>query len=372
MEIDNRVRIKVGGSSRKEKIALVKNLEGKGTNKNKVQVYIEGAGYFWYFPEDLEVIEEAGIEVVAAEIVEESDHSKTLEQLEARIAQGLKGYYQAGLALIKIQNEALYEELGYRSFEQYFRERWGMERTAAFRFIKAAIATRHLIEVKNNNVANWQHQTSEEKPLWIESDILPENESQIRSLTGYDPEIQPAIWERAVEEAQGRPTAKIVKKVAKEVAKEVESKQTEIDLDPIEKENLAEARTSISLEMPDVGEICIVRAGDESKFVAYQGFWGVVTEVGEFSCNVEVYDRTLTLVKPEYLEKLDVSEPEKETAKSLMARLQRIARTSAPERMISAILLELAKRKDFELTDLEENILAFIETELRVNIKEEH
>ncbi len=361
MEIDNRVRIKVGGSSRKEKIALVKNLEGKGTNKNKVQVYIEGAGYFWYFPEDLEVIEEAGIEVVAAEIVEESDHSKTLEQLEARIAQGLKGYYQAGLALIKIQNEALYEELGYRSFEQYFRERWGMERTAAFRFIKAAIATRHLIEVKNNNVANWQHQTSEEKPLWIESDILPENESQIRSLTGYDPEIQPVIWERAVEEAQGKPTAKIVKKVAKEVAKEVESKQTEIDLDRIEKENLAEARTSISLELLSVGDICVIQAGEESELRRYQGFWGVVTEVGEFSCNVEVYDRTVEWVKPEYLVKLEISQEEKERAVALMGRLRTIAEKEPVERMISAILLELAKRRDFKLAEREEQILALIE-----------
>ena len=309
----------------------------------------------------VQVVEE--VEVLEPEIVgEERDlqTSKTaeLEKLESTIRKRIKAFYhEVGAALKQIKSERLYEQLGYENFDAYCQQRWGWKRTYVFYQIKAA-------ETIENLAAKIVHPG--EQSIASSSIPLPTNEKQLRVLGQYDREIQSDIWSRSLEIAGGQPPVKIIKEVGEVVSLEVKQKQFLSDssgnIPDTEEFRSGELNNEPCQTFPlSSGDICTIQAGEESELKRCQGFWGVVTEVGEFSCNVEVYDRTVEWVKPEYLVKLEISQEEKERAVALMGRLRTIAEKEPVERMISAILLELAKRRDFKLAEREEQILALIE-----------
>ena len=110
----------------------------------------------------------------------------------------------------------------------------------------------------------------------------------------------------------------------------------------------------------------MVQAKDLKTLKRYQGYWCVIKAKTELVFDIDVYDRTLTLIKPEYLEKLECTLQEKEAAIRIMSRLQRIASVETVSRSINAILLEFGIRKDFILPDLDEEILSFIESRLEI------
>jgi hypothetical protein len=62
---------------------------------------------------------------------------KRLARLEERVQRSVDGFADAGRALAEIRDEALYVET-HGTFDRYCRERWGFDRTYAFRLIKAA------------------------------------------------------------------------------------------------------------------------------------------------------------------------------------------------------------------------------------------
>ncbi len=70
------------------------------------------------------------------------------------------------------------------TFEDYCRERWGMERRHAYRLIDAAGVVSNLCPTGH---------------------ILPTTERQARELTALEPEQQREVWTRAVETAPNRP-----------------------------------------------------------------------------------------------------------------------------------------------------------------------
>lgn len=103
----------------------------------------------------------------------------SLAEYEAVIERGLQTFVEVGNALMAIRDGRLY--LGdHRTFEDYCRERWQLERRRAYHLMDAAAVV--------NNVNNCTH------------DIPPPaNEAQARPLTKLPAEQQPAVWQAAVE-----------------------------------------------------------------------------------------------------------------------------------------------------------------------------
>ena len=128
----------------------------------------------------------------ALDAAEERD----LGRMESTIAANLAAFFQVGFALMEIKRRRLYRA-EFRSFEEYCRSRWELNRAHAYRLIGAAEVCKSLSPI---------------------GDIpLPENECQIRPLIG----TATKAWKRACEaaDANGRITGALVQKAVGEVTK---------------------------------------------------------------------------------------------------------------------------------------------------------
>lgn len=131
-------------------------------------------------------------ELVAACVLLTTVEASDLEQLETRIERGIKTFVDVGMALAEIRERKLYRAT-HATFEDYCRERWGMARSTAYQFMDAA----EVVE----NVRNC-------------GQILPLNEAQARPLTSLPSDVQPLVWQVAVETAPpGGITARHVERV---------------------------------------------------------------------------------------------------------------------------------------------------------------
>jgi hypothetical protein len=125
--------------------------------------------------------------------------AEELATCERIIERGLRTFLEVGSALLKIRDLRLYRN-EYTTFEDYYRERWSLERSQVYRLMDAAEVTRNL-----------QSSPMGEVPL-------PSNERQARPLTKLkDPEEQRKAWERAVTTAAGRVTAAHVESIVREM-----------------------------------------------------------------------------------------------------------------------------------------------------------
>jgi len=125
--------------------------------------------------------------------------AEELATCERIIERGLRTFLEVGSALLKIRDLRLYRN-EYATFEDYYRERWSLERSQVYRLMDAAEVTRNL-----------QSSPMGEVPL-------PSNERQARPLTKLkDPEEQRKAWERAVTTAAGRVTAAHVESIVREM-----------------------------------------------------------------------------------------------------------------------------------------------------------
>lgn len=112
-----------------------------------------------------------------------------LATCEEVIDQGLRTFVEVGTALLTIRDKRLYRAQ-YGTFEDYCQERWGMARRTTNRLIAAAGVVTNLR----------MEESSQMGPI---GPILPATESQARPLTQLPPDVQPVIWQRAVETAPG-------------------------------------------------------------------------------------------------------------------------------------------------------------------------
>ena len=128
------------------------------------------------------------------EILVESERSELLQH-EQVIEHGLKTFVDVGNALLAIRDKRLYRDR-WGTFEEYCNDRWGYTRMRASQLISAAEVTTNL------NVNNCLQ--------------MPVTESVARPLTKLDPELQPVVWQKAVETApNGKVTAAHVTATAK-------------------------------------------------------------------------------------------------------------------------------------------------------------
>jgi hypothetical protein len=115
-----------------------------------------------------------------------------LADYEATIQRGLNTFYEVAAAFVHIKQRKLYRA-EYRTFEEYCKAKWNIDRSYADRMIEAA-------EVRENLV-----------PIGT---VLPEKESHARALVGLEPDQQRQVWQKAVDTApNGKVTAQHIKDV---------------------------------------------------------------------------------------------------------------------------------------------------------------
>lgn len=121
------------------------------------------------------------------------DEQNELERCEIVIKQGLETFIEVGQALMIIRDKRLYRE-EYGTFENYCRDKWGMQRANAYRLVDAAEVISNLSPI---------------------GDILPQTESQARPLTKIEPELQPIIWKEVLQENETVTAQKVEQAVGK-------------------------------------------------------------------------------------------------------------------------------------------------------------
>jgi phage N-6-adenine-methyltransferase len=122
----------------------------------------------------------------------------TTELLECErvIEHGLNTFVEVGAALLKIRDNRLYKD-NYPTFEDYCRERWGMDK----RYANYQIAAAQVIGNLGTIVPT-----------------LPANEAQVRPLTNLPPEQQVQVWQQVVDTAPaGKITAAFVQETVEKV-----------------------------------------------------------------------------------------------------------------------------------------------------------
>lgn len=117
------------------------------------------------------------------------------EYLEDIIEKGQDTFWEVAQAISEMKIGRLYRA-EYNTFEEYCKEKWGMERNYANKLIRAS----EVVESLGTNVP------------------MPKTEAVIRPLTRIkDPEVQREVYQKAVETApKGKVTAKHVEKVVRE------------------------------------------------------------------------------------------------------------------------------------------------------------
>ena len=117
----------------------------------------------------------------------------TLGLLEAVIDKGLHTFLDVGNALLRIRDERLYRGT-HTAFDAYCRDRWGMSKTQANRFIAASSVAKNLAPIG----------------------VTPTSESQIRLLCQFEPAKQVKVFERAAKTSGGadKVTAKSIEQAA--------------------------------------------------------------------------------------------------------------------------------------------------------------
>lgn len=151
-----------------------------------MQVQADYAKRFSEFAEQLGVATKWLLEQYLTTTEEE-----TLRECETVIERGLKTFYEVGTALLTIRDNRLYR-VEYRTFEDYCRKRWQMDRHYAHRVIDAAQVAENLLPMGN----------------------IPDNERQARPLTELEPDEQRIVWTVVQDTAPaGKVTAVHVKSV---------------------------------------------------------------------------------------------------------------------------------------------------------------
>jgi hypothetical protein len=136
-----------------------------------------------------------------------ASESKRRSELEGLITRNFKAFYDVGCALREIQQRMLYRDT-HKRFDDYCKELWDMARAYAYRLIGAAdIVDNVRNNVQIENVANWR-----------QNNQVPQNESQARALSKFDPDQQLIVWTEAVKTAPGgKITAAHIKRTARQL-----------------------------------------------------------------------------------------------------------------------------------------------------------
>lgn len=147
----------------------------------------------------------------------------SLKRHEETLEKGFKSFWEVGRALVEIRDRKLYKEK-HLTFAFYLRDRWNLGKSHAYRYISAAKMLATL------------------SPIGETPKLLPESESQIRSLSKLKPSDARVAWNNCIATAGEKPvTATIVEaevarlkaqrpaKTASEKSAKADSSETSFD-----------------------------------------------------------------------------------------------------------------------------------------------
>ena len=319
--------------------------------------------------------------VDAEELTEEEERDRT--HLERKVE---RAFYEAGKALQQLRDRKLYRST-HGTFEEYCRDRFGFERRHPYRLIDAATVVDNLTPTMCPNwtqtengldeppmCPNWTQTEAglSEPPMcpnWTQTEnglseppmctnwtqiqnqdlitnwtqILPTNEFQVRSLTQLEPEQQRSIWQQAVQASGGKiPSGRVVKDIVQQIMEKT--------------------------KVPNpyrVGEVCQIIPKDNPDLRGKGGCWGIVQNVGDFSCTVMAWDGEYT-VRIDHLKLFEYSDVECEQMRGICDRMTRLRNGGFLEPTAQALLKQLGELKRPYLTPLEEKLLQLVEVEYGV------
>ena len=134
----------------------------------------------------------------SASPVSATDHDD-FARFDGIVRRGMATFIEVGLALAQIRDRELWRAGGHSSWAEYCRMIGGLSKTHANRIIASARVSSHIAEVA---------------PIGV----TPGNEAQARQLTRLkQPDQQILAWTRAVERANGQPTAGMLSEVVAEL-----------------------------------------------------------------------------------------------------------------------------------------------------------
>ncbi len=261
-----------------------------------------------------------------------------------------RAFYEAGKALYELRKRRLYRST-HKTFEDYCQERFGYSRRKMDYLIAGSQVYKNLSEVSETRTIGSQTDPPDEKSQMrtncsqkvdgemrtICSQILPTRESQVRPLTKLKPHQQREVWQKAVEQADGKiPSGRIVKNIVDQIRE----------------------RTQVPNPWR-VNEVAMIMVKDNPDLRGKGGCWAVIKEVHDFSCTVRLWDGDYQ-VKPENLKQLPYSNEQQEMVRKLCDRLSKLYDPEM-EDTAKAILASLGKIDRPWLTKLEEGLLHFLE-----------
>lgn len=311
-------------------------------------------------------------EIVSEEEKEEETKPLTKEErarfteLEAKtltaLGEAQKSLLSAAQSLREIRDEKLFRE-DYPTFEEYCEKKLGFSK----RFINYQINYAQVVD----NFQQWEHPVP----------ILPSSESQVRSLGSLKPEVQPLVWLKAVEIADGNvPSREIVTEVVRNYREEQKQQQQP-------KTSKGKKRT---IEVDD----CIrIKGIPSTELSAFKNWWGFVKNITDDGFEVELPHITITGVKVtdlilETVAGQPLNKQQTETRRKIFEKLAEIYtlknqaieedRESQNEELLEFLLSyfvtlktkerlnkEKKKTKSVKLTPLEEKVLNLIENEVK-------
>ncbi len=120
-----------------------------------------------------------------------------------------------------------------------------------------------------------------------------------------------------------------------------------------------------------VGEVCLVIASDEPQLRGRGGCWAIVTKVHEHSCDLQLWNGTAELIKPEYLLSMKYTPEEQQQMQSLCHRQFLLRACGNLEPAAHSILSDLGRKKQPYLTPIEEKLLSVLESEYGLKTTQE-
>jgi hypothetical protein len=179
-----------------------------------------------------------------------------LTVLEEALTRDMQTFKSVGAALSEIRDARLYRQT-HGTFEDYCRERWGMQRAHAYRLIESAEVVRHLSPIGDT----------------------PSTESQARPLTRLAPEHQPIAWQaaQASAAAEDRPvTAKDVTRAVNTIKRAENPKpKEEPQEDPQSPEEPPKPGTAMYHAMAAINALRKIKNNDQGRLNALRmvGRW---------------------------------------------------------------------------------------------------
>ena len=262
--------------------------------------------------------DDIGAQVAAVDVEELTpEEERERHRLETRVDRALG---EGWAALKQLRDRRLYRS-SHNTFEEYAKDRFGYNRTHAYRLIQAAQVIENLSPIG-------RHQ-------------LPTSERLCRELSKLPSKVQPVAWEKVLEVSDDKaPTANVVKSIVQQL------------------KNKPLISASDFCQVGDVFTLTRLE-GIERK---YNSCWAIANETRDFTVVVNVHDGTLT-VKPENLQPIDSPEVHRQLP-AILKRIRYLRDSGMLDRCAYTVLESLGRQT--YLTEVEEKLLSCLEEHYRV------